>query len=202
MKKFILAWVIFMLTIGGAFAAEPTLKVACVDLGKVGKAYAKQKVLMEELGIFAGELRRDLQARESSLKAIRKKISELAKGTPERLELEMAFRKGADRYPQLRREHEISFRKRESRIKRIVLSDICREIELIAKVEEYDFIFERASDLRDLASGGTQSQRLVLFAKEKYDISDRVIAAVNAAYKKEKAADDAARKAPAPKTDK
>jgi Skp family chaperone for outer membrane proteins len=159
-------------------AAE--VKIAYVDLAKVMAGYEKAEVLQEEFGGYRSTLRRDEEERLQALRKLQEEIRQLARGTPERLELEKTLQVDYLELQRLQEENARSLERRFGRMRAEILSDIVRQVTVIAEREDYDLVLERVAAP---TPGQTElgPQRLVLFAKEKYDISADIITALNAA---------------------
>ena len=183
--------VLAVLCLGFATAAadEPgarPLKVGYIDLTRVLKEYPKREKLENELRTLQDEVRRDGETRVAEVNRLRQEIEQLAKGTPERIDLERKAQNALVELQKFNQESQKLVEARMAEMLRALYKDVTVEVTRIGQEGGYDFILkdqaiERAAlNRRQLVFD--ISQRLVLYAQPQYDISDAVIKRLREKY--------------------
>ena len=170
---------------GQLLRARP-LKVGYVDLTRVLKAYQRRQDMEDEFRKQQASLNRDAQSRVDEVKRLRGELQQLARGTPERLELEEKAKAAYMALDRTRLEHRKTLNVRLGSMLRELHGDVVRKVEIIGREGGYDFILKNQS-FEKPASGHRQtllqiSQQIVLYSKPEYDISDMVIKRLNEKY--------------------
>jgi len=188
-----LAW------IGASPAAtnEPrtrSLKVGYIDLTRVLKEYPKRRKLEEELAKQRTALGRDVQARMAEVNRLRGEIEQLAKGTPERLDLERQAQQAYMEWQKVSRDSERKVDARVAQMLRELYKDVTAMVAQVGREGGYDLILKDQTSERQDANRRQLvfdiSQRLVLYAKPEYDISEIVIERLRAQYSKATGAEE------------
>lgn len=155
------------------------LKIGYIDITRVLKEYPKQQELENEIKKLQNNLNRDGQLRIAEVNQMRREIEQLAKGTPERLDLERKAQKAIVELQKAVKENQKLVDARLAAMLRSLYKDVTDEVALIGREEGYDFILKDQSINQTSASRRQLvfdiSQRIVLYAKSEYDITDVVI---------------------------
>ena len=189
-----LVWIGASLAAPGAPEGR-SLKVGYIDLTRVLKEYPKRQALEEKLRKQRAALERDVQARMAEVSRLRNEIEQLAKGTPERLDLERKARKAFREWQKVSSESRRKMDTRMAQMLRELYKDVTAMVAKVGREGGYDLIIKdqtserQAVDRRQLVFD--ISQRIVLYAKPEYDISDIIIDRLSAQYSKETAAQKA-----------
>ena len=200
----LLIGVLVLVWIGASVAATDgpearSLKVGYIDLTRVLKEYPKRQGLEEKLAKQRAALGGDVQARTAEVNRLRGEIEQLAKGTPERLDLERKAQQAFVEWQKVSRESQRKVDALMGEMLKELYGEVTAMVAQVGREGGYDFILkDQTSERQD--SNRRQlvfdiSQRLVLYAKPEYDISGIVIERLRAQYSKEAAEEKAA---PAP----
>jgi len=145
------------------------VKIAYVDLSSVFDSYEKTKAFDKKLEVTQKQKRAKLDKMVDEIKGLEDKLSLLSEKEREKKQGEI--QKKAQNLEAFQREAETDLRKeRDERLKEI-LQDIQEVVEVIAKKEGYDVIL---------------NDRVMLYGDKKMNISKKILAELNAKYKKKK----------------
>jgi len=168
--------------------------VAYIDLTRVLKEYPKRRKLEEELAKQRTALGRDVQARMAEVNRLRGEIEQLAKGTPERLDLERQAQQAYMEWQKVSRDSERKVDARVAQMLRELYKDVTAMVAQVGREGGYDLILKDQTSERQDANRRQLvfdiSQRLVLYAKPEYDISEIVIERLRAQYSKATGAEE------------
>ena len=143
------------------------VKIAYVDLSSIFDSYEKTKTFDKKLEVTQKQKREKLDKMVDEIKGLEDKLSLLSENEREKKQGEI--QKKAQSLEAFQREAETDLRKeRDERLKEI-LQDIQEVVEEIAKKEGYDVIL---------------NDRVMLYGDKKMDISKKILAELNAKYKK------------------
>ncbi len=162
-------------------------KFGTIDLKKVFDGYWRTKSYSEQLRIEAAESSQELERRAAKLKAefeeYRKSVQALTDSKLPKDQLERNQAKIVQRGDELREsEKELNTRTQQARellsqrqdnAKANVMEDIRRTVSEKGKASGYDMVF-------DVSGGTSNGALLVIFHNGKYDLSDAVLAQLNA----------------------
>lgn len=182
-----------LLSTGIVAAADKPMKIGVVDLTKVFDGYDLRPELEKQLDALHLSLTAQDRARVEEVGRIEQEMQQLALGTPERLALEEK-RKKAVQDAELGRRQSLEKLNVES-VKMInrMFSDAEKVVVEIAKEKDFDLILkeqttDESPDTRTQAIMDI-SQRVVLFSKPEYDLTQEVVQRLNAIYAAEVADD-------------
>lgn len=155
------------------------LKVGYVDLTRVLQEYPRQQEMEDQIKKLQDDLNRDGQVRMAEVNRMRQEIEQLAKGTPERLDLERKAQQAIMELRNAMQENQKLVDARLAEMLRSLYKDVTDEVASIGREEGYDFILKDQT-INQASATRRQlvfdiSQRIVLYAKPEYDISDSVI---------------------------
>lgn len=181
-------------------------KIGYVDIVRVLKEYHRSSEFESEATKKRQDAMRKNEGFVSELEHLKTEVERLPMGTPERLEkqreLQELYKKGGE-YAQAQ------FQGLDTMMGtglREVYTDLATMVQTVAREGDYDFVLQEQNRTVDgKRRDEVMSQvmgRVVLYAKDGYDLTDEVVKRLNAAYdakKKADAAKDAA--APVPQTD-
>ena len=189
MRLFMLSLVL-LIAVPAATQAQEPLKIGCVNLTAVLKEYDRRKEMENDLRNVTLSLRRDLESRMAKINRYRDEIEQLAEGSAERRALEDEARAALARYQQAAQENREMFDRQSALMMAGLYEDILREVEALAKEEGYDMVLKnQVSELEPMSHDQAVlqiSQRVVLYSKPEHDISEALIARLNAAYAERK----------------
>ena len=180
-------------------------KIGYVDLNRVFQNYQKCIDMNDAVKKEGKAIETQLQARALDIEANEKKLGAMPLGTPDRLAL-------ADKIEIARREmqrfSERSAEEMDAKVTETISSlcaEVLSEVEVFGRERQYDFILkdqtpERKAGSRDEAVIQI-AQRVVLYAKPEFDLTEAVTKRLNDKYLADKAKDvapGAAEKRPEP----
>ena len=187
-------------------AAPRPLKIGYVDITRALTGYRCYADLAKEQKDLRTTLITQDQARVDQIRKYAQEIEQLAMGTPERTALEEKRKKAIQEAEEFRRKGFGQLDERSVSAFRRLYGDLTREVEAVAKEGDYDLVLKDQSPQSEAANPAEAviqiSQRVVLYAKSEYDLTDAVTRRLNDKYaaEQQKAAEkkDAGKPADAP----
>jgi len=165
---------------------RPPARVAVVDLTRVFSQSTRRQALEEALRERQGELARQENARLEAIQRLSGEIESYAMGTPERTKLERERKAAAGELETWRRESFAEMNEKFTGLLSVLYNEACRDAAAAASERGFDMVIkdqssERAPETRDEAAM-MFSQRIVIYAKPEYDLTDEVVQRMNARY--------------------
>jgi len=162
------------------------LKIGYVDLTRVLRQYHKRQDLEQELRKLQESFTQEDRSKVSELQKYRQEAEQLAAGSPERKALEEKQRQATADLDQFRRASLANLNQRFVSMIDQLYGDIEREVEALGRERDFDLILkdqsrERPPRTRDEAVLQI-AQRIVLYSRSDYDLTDLVAERLNARY--------------------
>lgn len=183
MKKIIAGLLLFLVALP-AFGAE--LKIGYVDLTRVLDSYQRRSTLEQKLKDIQATLTEQDRTRIEAIAKAEQELEQLAMGSPERQEMDAKYRKLISEAEEFRRRGHETLNNEYVTMLESMFKDILDEVALIAEERQYDFIIKDQTAAEKAASRPDAilqiSQRVVLYAKAEYDLTDEIIKRMNDKY--------------------
>jgi len=171
------------------YAPRP-LKIGYVDLTRLLKASRRRESLEAELKRHQGSLLNEQRMREQTIEQYRAEIEQFAMGTPERIKRETKLKDSLKEFEKWSRSTRQDLNRRFVELIGKIYDDVTREAAAVAREGNFDFVIKEQS-----LQGGARtrdeivlqiSQRIMLYSKPEYDLTDVVAKRMNARFAKEK----------------
>jgi Skp family chaperone for outer membrane proteins len=185
-----------------AAEAPPTgaLKIGYVDLSRLWNEYRRRSDFDNDYKTLRLDLANQDRTRTEEIARYNAQIEKLALGTPERLELEEKAKTAVKEAEEFRRKATEDLNARFVVMLNRLFGDVLREVEAIAKEGNYDLIIKDQTpdpNVNNRTDAIFQlGQRVVLYAKPEYDLTDTVIKRLNDKYAAEQKEKETAPKSP------
>jgi len=172
-------------------AEEPTrstqpMRIGYVDISRVLNSHPRREEFQKALLELRQSLEKDIQTRMEEVNRLRGEIEQLAEDSPERRDREEKLRQRLAEAERAGRENRDLLSARAASMLRALYDEVVADVQAVGKEGDFDLI------LKDQTSEGTPglrdqavlqiSQRVVLYSKPEYDLTERVIARVKARY--------------------
>jgi Skp family chaperone for outer membrane proteins len=180
-----------------AFGADAGLKIGYADLTRVLDQYERRFDLEAKLKNIQATLSDQDRSRIQAISKIEQEMGQLAMGSPERLDMDQKYRESIAETEQFRRQSHEKLNQEYVTMLQCLFQDVLAEVDVLAKERDLDFVIkDQSSDEQPLTRPEVilqLSQRVVLYAKPEYDLSEEIIKRLNEKYvtEDEKKAQDA-----------
>lgn len=165
------------------------MKIGFVDLTRALEKYERRVVLEKELQELHDTLSRQDDVSTKELRRVTDEMEQLAMGSPERVEMEGRRRKLAADLETFRRTSMEKLNKRYVDMILQLYTRIVQETDAVARERDYDMVIKDQTMEPEVGRRGEvvlqMSQRVVLFSKPEYDLTNSVIERLNAAFQAE-----------------
>ncbi len=183
-KKSLTAFI--LAAISSISLSQAELKFATIDMNKLFEGYHKTDAAQKEINVERARVQKENDERlakirdlETDIKSLRKKLEDPTLGDKKKMELGKKFEEKRQEGIALDRERREFLQRRNAALMektrqdmKIILDEINVVIEVAAKSDNYDYIFNKS------ATGANQVPFL-LFAKDAVDITDQLSAKLN-----------------------
>lgn len=154
----------------------PDLEIGVVDLNRAFEGYSKKSVREQELAAFKAEIDGKLQAHDARIAELRTELELLQKGTSRYTEIEDQLLAVSQRRLLDERRAAEEFKNRKVEMHESLLDEIGSSISALGRERGLAAVFQREFTLPD----ESLSWRTVLYHAEEIDLTDEVLARLNA----------------------
>jgi Skp family chaperone for outer membrane proteins len=169
-----------------AAPAPPALKIGYVDFSRVWNEYRRRGEFDSEYKALRLELGNQDRSRAEEIARYSAQIEKLSLGTPERLELEEKAKAAVKEEEEFRRKGAEELNEKFISLLNRLVAEVLQETAAIAKEGNYDLIIKDQTPDPSVASRDAAvlqlGERVVLYAKPEYDLTDAVIKRLNDKY--------------------
>ncbi|TLD40584.1 MAG: hypothetical protein JETT_3155 [Candidatus Jettenia ecosi] len=171
---------------GGGNVPSRNLKLGVVDLNSVFEKYEKRKNFDAQLKEQEKKHQKIINDKKKELVSLNEKIQLLDLGSEARRKDEEAFEKKNIELESYAKFAEKSLMKKYKDYFENLYTEVCKEVENIGKLEQYDLIIKKEEP--ELQSGGISELQFkvgikaVLYHSDEIDITNRVIETLNKKY--------------------
>lgn len=174
-----------------AFCADGGLKIGYVDMTRVLEQYERRPVLEKQLRDLQNSLSTEDRSRVEELSKMEKEMEQLALGSPERLALNEKYRQSVATTEEFRRKGHEQMNQEYVKMLQSLFQDAVEETGRVGREKEYDFIIKDQSAAEQPRTQPEVilqlSQRVVLYSKAEYDLTDEIVRRLNAKYQPDEA---------------
>jgi outer membrane protein len=169
-----------------ALGAEKEMKIGYVDLTRVLDQYERRPELEGQLRDLQTTLSEQDNAQVQTIRKIEQEMQQLALGSPERMALDEKYKQAVAEAEQFRRKGHDRMNQEYVKLLQALFRDASEVINGIAREKDLDFVFkDQSADEQPLTRPEVilqLSQRVVLYAKPEYDLTDEVVKRLNDKY--------------------